>query len=155
MGIHIAEQMYDKKKNKLSVSVQIYFRVNFVKSVMFFEKKIKTEAIEQTKKMYDYNFIPVIIQYLAKLMPRFVRPIPKIKKKLTKADKLLVQIDDMQTEQEEEILALKKDFDKQLSTLKQTLEDLNEQHDTLTRNVKMIAGVVLVAMLFYMLYAFI
>ena len=32
------EQVYDKKKNKLSIEVKKYLRVNFVKSVMFFQK---------------------------------------------------------------------------------------------------------------------
>jgi hypothetical protein len=52
MTITIVEQNYDKKKNKLSLSLQTFFRVNFVKSVMFFEKKIRTEANKETTMCY-------------------------------------------------------------------------------------------------------
>lgn len=155
MGIHIAEQIYDKKKNKLSVTFRLYFRVNFLKSVMFFENKIRNGASEETKKVYQDFFVPMIIKYLAKYEPRFVRPIPKIKKKLTKADKLQLQIEDMQTEHEDEILALKKDYEKQIVTLKQLLENSNEERAVLAQRIQIIAGALLVLVLLLILYSFI
>lgn len=89
MSITIIDQGYDKKKNKFSVNFKHFFRINFVKSVMFFQSKIKSEAISATHKAYNTYVMPLIKEYMQKYQDKFVRPVPKTEKKSKVPDLLL------------------------------------------------------------------
>jgi hypothetical protein len=135
MGISIVEQKYDKKKNRFSVNLRYFFRVNFVKSVMFFQNKIKTEAINETTKWFKDFIGPMITQYLERHQSKFKRPLPKLKKKMTKADRLRMQIEDMEIAHEEELQVLRKDYESQISVLNQEIQQVREQNDQLAKRL--------------------
>lgn len=135
MGISIVEQKYDKRKNKFSVHLRYFFRVNFVKSVMFFQNKIKTEAVNETTKWYKDFIGPMISKYLERQKPKFKRPLPKIKKKMTKADKLRMQMEDMETTHEEELQILRKDYETKISDLNQEIEQMKDQNAQLAKRL--------------------
>ena len=153
MYTHIIEQKYDKKKNKFSVSIKYYFRVNFVKSVMFFQSKIKTEAQKETKSTINEILCPMIREYLSEFSERFIRPIPKSKKKMTKVAKLQLEIEDLQTENEENMNKLKKDYESQISSLNQELTESKEENEALEFKFKIVSGV-LAALIFLIVIRF-
>jgi len=149
MSICIVEQKYDKKKNKFSVHMKYYFRVNFVKSVRFFQNKIRTEAINETTKTYKESFDPVTEKYLEKFQPQFKRPIPVLKKKLTKSAKLMMKMEDMETEHEEQVATLKKSYEQQISKLSQELESVKEVNSQLSTRLYMAIGLFLLLLFIF------
>lgn len=151
MGIVVLEQDYDKKKNKFSVNLQFFFRVDFVKSVSFFKSKIKNEALAATQKVYSEYFDPMVTEYMAKYQPKFVRPVPKLKKKMTKAAKLQLQIEDMEADHQEEIAKLRKDYESQVSALKNQLEQASVDHNTVLLRVKIAAVVAVFVLIIFKL----
>lgn len=149
MGITIVEQLYDKKKNKFSVNFKYNFRVNFVKSVMFFQNKIKSEALNETTKVYKSIVEPMITEYLANYQDQFKRPAPKIKKKMSKAARLQMQLEDLQADHEEQIKVLKKEHDTKINELQEKLNILHSEHTNLNLKLKGgIAGLILLIILY-------
>lgn len=149
MGIAILQQNYDKKKNKFSVNFRYFFRINFVKKVRFFQGKIKTEGTNETEKVYNEVFEPMVKDYLSENQKRLTRPVPKTKKKLTKSAKLKAKMEDMEESHKEEIDALKKDYDKQISTMKSEITTLKAENDTLKQRTYIIIAVVVSLVIFY------
>lgn len=153
MSIMVVEQNYDKKKNKMSVNLRFFFRVNFVKSVMFFQGKIKNEGISESKKVSKNIFEPLVTKYLSKYQENFVRPIPKTKKKLTKAAKLQMQIEDMEAEHEEQTKALRKDYESQIAKLKEDLAAAQTESSNLNQRFKITIVAFVILVIIYKLLA--
>lgn len=152
MSITIVTQHYDKKKNKLSVTFKHYFRVNFVKSVMFFQGKIKSEAINETSGIYKNSLEPMIIKHLSKFQENFKRPIPKIKKKLSKAAKLQMQIEDMEAEHEDQLKSIQKNYETQISQLKEEMSSLESKNNSLNQRFKIMLAVMILLIVTYKLF---
>lgn len=120
---------------------------------MFFKKKIWNETKKETTTTFTDILVPKIEKYLSPSFSKFVRPIPKTKKKLTKSDKLKMQLEDMEVEHEEQITELKKDFDHKVKAKEEELEQTKEQLEQFIMNAKIGAGA-FVALLFvsYIIY---
>lgn len=157
MNIQIVEQLYDKKKNSFKIEVKMYARVNFVKSVMFFQNKIKTEAKKEVTSVYPDIYTPLVKEYLKEFQPKFVRAVPKSKKKLTKVAKLKLELEDLQTEHEEVLAKLSKDHEKEMGDVKDQLEEVKQDFSALETKAKIMAaalaiiGVVFILRIFYWL----
>lgn len=120
---------------------------------MFFQGKIKTEAVNETKKVSKSVFEPMVTNYLSKYQEKFVRPLPKTKKKLTKAAKLQLQIEDMQGEHEDQIKTLRKDYEFQITKLKEELTATQAESNSLNQKFKITIVAFVILVIIYKLFA--
>lgn len=152
MSIIMIEQFYDKKKNKFSVTMSLNFRVNFVKSVMFFQSKITKEAYKETTMVFNDKFHPLVLEYFGNFKGKFARPIPKTKKKLTKFDKLAIEFDEYRTQQEETTQQLNSEHQKELQILRDQIEELSSQNLAVKNRLIMAMAAFVIIILITCLY---
>ena len=86
---------------------------------------VKNEAVNSTKENYVNTIGPLIIEYLQNFQNKFVRPIPQQKKKLSKAAKLLNEIEDLKAEHEEKHNSTIKNHEQVVSSLKDEISEIN------------------------------
>ena len=89
----------------------------------------------------------MVKEYLSKYHENFIRKVPKLKKRMSKFEKIKLQMEDLELEHKEVLENLKKDFEKQLSTSKEELEQVREDYATLLFRAKIIGCVLLLIIL--------
>ena len=89
---------------------------------------IKNEAIKSTELSYLNVIGPLMVEYLQKFQHKFVRPLPVQKKKLTKAAKLAIELEELKTEHEGKIIEINKEHEQSIAKLKSEIDDLNSKN---------------------------
>ena len=121
---------------------------------MFFQSKIRNEAKKATESTYQQIFSPLISKYLDPFKEKFIRPIVKPKKKLSKVAKLKLEIEDQQIEHDENMFKMKKDHAKVVSNLNEEVKKSKEEYSTLEFRAKIITGVLVSLLLIQILRFF-
>lgn len=151
MLISIIEQDYNKKSNQFNVNFRIFFRVNFMKKVMFIQGMIKNEAIRSTELSYSSVIGPLIAEYLQKFQCKFIRPLPVVKKKITKAARLMMEIEELKATHEENLKEVNKQADQNIAKLNAEIEALNRANNEYKKKCAGLV-VVLVMIILYKLF---
>ena len=77
--------------------------------------------MNETKMCYNQHFGPMSEEYLANFTNKFVRPVPKGAKRLTKYDRLLAEFEEFKAQKEDEDKAIQEEHEKQISSLQQQI----------------------------------